>query len=308
MEWIGQSHVLQFLMICVMVVFAVAKVTLQGASSRRYIRGITDSVLFNGQLFAVIAVMLAILFPKEMLPPQGIALAACAAIGTFTFQVAYALALQNGPVSLSVLIVNFSVLIVTAFSILAFDEPVYLSHVIGIVFLVVSMLLSVKKEKNAKAANLKWLILLLVSLLGTSAGTILTQVFTRTMSSGEGQDNAFVITMYGAASAMAFICYAAGALGKKRNRCTYGFFNGHTWLFVLAIGAVLGIFQKLYMSGMKYIDGGFMFPTYAGLQSLTMTLVGILLFKDKLSKRQMLGIGCGIACVVLMNLQFVKLL
>ena len=55
---------------------------------------------------------------------------------------------------------------------------------------------------------------------------------------------------------------------------------------------------------MEKIDGGFMFPTYSGMQSLGMTVIGILLFKDKLSKRQVLGVVTGISCVVLMNVRW----
>ena len=54
---------------------------------------------------------------------------------------------------------------------------------------------------------------------------------------------------------------------------------------------------------MSVVEGTFHFPTYAGLQSLTMTLVGIVMFKDKLSKKQMIGVVCGIVSVVLMNMR-----
>lgn len=308
MEWPRGSQLLQFFMICVMVIFAVTKVTLQGAFSRLYIRGTADSVLFNAQLFAVIAIVLALVFRPEIPAWQGLLLALCAAIGTFLFQTSYALALQCGPVSLSVLITNFSVLIVTVFSVIVYREDLYLSHLIGVVLLVIAMLLGAKKEENAKSVNTKWLILLLLSLLGTSASTILMQVFIRNFSESTGQDNGFVVCMYVGASVLAFAWYAIGALGKGKKRCTYGFWNKHTWLYVILIGVVLGIFQKLYVTGMKYIDGGFMFPTYAGIQTVTMTVVGIFLFKDKLSVRQMIGVAFGVACVVMMNLKFVVLL
>ena len=299
---------MQLLWICVLVVFAVAKVTLQGASSRRFIRGTADSVLFNAQLFAVIAALFAIIFPKALFSsPLGWVLAACAAVGTFLFQVSYALALQNGPVSLSVLIVNFSVLLTTGFSVVYFGESVYLSHLIGVLLLVASMFLSVKKETGTKKFNVKWLVLLVLSLLGTGAGTILTQVFTRRVSGGAEEDHFFLVVMYATASLFGFVWYFIGALGRGRKKCTYGFWNPRTWLFVLLIGVDLGIFQKLYLTGMKYIDGGFLFPTFAGTQIVGMALVGVFLFKDKLSRRQIVGVILGITCVVMMNMKFVEL-
>ena len=40
------------------------------------------------------------------------------------------------------------------------------------------------------------------------------------------------------------------------------------------------------------------------LQSLIMTLVGVVMFKDQLTRRQQLSVLCGIVSVVLMNLRF----
>lgn len=308
MELLKESHLLQFLLICVLTALATAKVTLQGAASRRYIRGLSDSILFNAQLFFVIAVILFFLFSKELPSWEGLLLACSAALCTLMFQVFYALALQNGPVSLSVLIVNFSVLLTSAFSIIVYREHVYLSQVVGVLLLVISMLLSVKKDENAKGVTVKWLILLFLSLIGTGGGTIFLQVFGRSFSRSPAEDNAFVIIMYAAASAMALLLYAAGALGKGKKRCAYGFWNKYTWLFVALIGVVLGAFQKFYLMGMKYVDGGFLFPTFTGMQSVAMTFSGILIFKDKLSRRQMLGIVVGIACVVMMNLRLIVLI
>ncbi len=307
MEQLKESYLLQFLMICVMVVFACAKVTLQGAVSRNHLKSSSDSVLFNALLFAVMAVVLALIFPMELFGTAGWILAFLGAIGTFAFQVCYALALQKGPVSLSVLIVNFQVLVVTSFSIIAFHESVYLSQLFGILFLVASMLLSIKKENSEKKFSGTWLILLLVSLIGTASSTIFMKSFTKWFSEGAGQDNGFVVMMYVFASAMAFVWYAIGAFGKQKKQATFGFGNLRVWAYILGIGIVLGIFQKLYMTGMTVIDGGFLFPTYTGLQSVTMTLIGILFFKDRLTGKQKLGVLCGVLCVVLMNIRWIAL-
>jgi multidrug transporter EmrE-like cation transporter len=43
------------------------------------------------------------------------------------------------------------------------------------------------------------------------------------------------------------------------------------------------------------------------MQSLGMTAIGLILFKDKLSLRQKIGIAFGIGCVVLMNLRLLQL-
>lgn len=307
LEWLENSYLMQFLLICAMVAFACTKVTLQGVVSRRHIRGAADSVLFNALLFAVMSLILGVLFPMELFSWKGWIIALGGALCSFVFQATYSIALQCGPVSLSVMIVNFNVLLITVFSIVAFRESVYLSQLIGILFLAVSIVLSVKKEESGKRANKKWLVLLVVALISTAGGTVFMKIFTRWFSESEKQDNAFVTCMYAIAAVLALVWYCIGALGKHKQRSTFGFTNLRVWGFVIVIGVVLGIFQKLYMMGMAHIDGGFMFPTYAGLQSMCMTCMGIFLFRDKLSARQWIGIACGIVCVVLMNIRFMPL-
>ena len=54
-------------------------------------------------------------------------------------------------------------------------------------------------------------------------------------------------------------------------------------------------------------DGTFMMPTYSGLQTVMMTLVGVLIFHDKLSRRQLLGVLFGVVCVICMNLRILPL-
>ena len=298
-------YFLQFLVICIMVVLGCAKVTLQGFASRAHIRSTADSFLFNAQLFLVISVVMAILFPLGLLSPAGIAMAAMTAVGTVAFQAFYALALQTGPVSLTVLFVNFALFFVTAFSVITYREPVYLTQLLGIVFLLVSMLLGVKKSSDEKGISGKWIVYMVIVILANSASSIFMKIFTKEMSAEfVNSQNSFMSLSYLIASFLAFATYFLIAHTGKREGNTYGFFNRHVLLYVLLIGVILGIYQKFYLLGMEKIDGGFMFPTYSGMQSLGMTVIGILLFKDKLSKRQIFGVIAGIFCVVLMNVRW----
>ena len=105
---------------------------------------------------------------------------------------------------------------------------------------------------------------------------------------------------YVLSAVMGFIIYAINA--RKGEKSPLGF-KKSVVLYALAIGLVLGVYQRLNIYTMSVVEGTFHFPTYAGLQSLTMTLVGIVMFKDKLSKKQMIGVVCGIVSVVLMNMR-----
>ena len=198
------SYGIQFLVICALVVLGCGKVTLQGRVSRGYLVNTSDSVLFNAQLFLVMALVLAIALPLGGMNLPGIFLAVAAGLGSFLFQTCYALALRCGPVSLSVMIVNFSVLFITAFSVVAYRESVYLTQLIGICFLVLSMILSVKKDNAEKGVSGKWLILIFTAMSATAVATILMKVFVKGYGETlENSENTFVILMYTFASLLA---------------------------------------------------------------------------------------------------------
>ena len=55
------------------------------------------------------------------------------------------------------------------------------------------------------------------------------------------------------------------------------------------------------------LENAFMMPTWAGLQTLGMTTIGIFAFGDKLRTRQKWSIVCGLACIILMNLRIYPL-
>ncbi|MBQ8509728.1 MAG: EamA family transporter [Clostridia bacterium] len=297
------DYILQFLLILLLVVLACTKTTIQSRMSRRHIRCTQDSVLFNAMMFAAIALCVAILFPMSAITPQIVGYAAMVAVSTTVFQTTYSVALSTGSVSLTVLIANFNVLITTASSVLIFKESLYYTQLIGILFLVASMFLSVDNSGDYHKVNWKWLALSVTAMVTSGLGSCIQKFFGRTAgASQQGTDAAFLFINYLLASLIAFAMYFIGSRFGKREKSTFGF-NKHVLLYALATGLTLSIYQKFYMYGMAHIDGTFMFPTLAGASSVGMSIIGVVMFRDSLSKRQWLGILCGIACVALMNLR-----
>jgi len=295
------NYAIQFLLVLPVAVFAGIKVTLQGQMSRKHIRTLADTIWFNVLLFAVIAIMFAVIFPMGPVDGTIVSFGMLAGSTTVLAQTFYALAFNSGPVSLTVLIANFSILINTIFSALVFQEKVYLSQICGIVFLVSSMMLSASSDQGDAKANRKWLIYSIIVMLSFGVGNSVQKLFWITESSKTpNSDVTFLIVMYLSASLIALVLYAF--LAGRKQTSALGF-QKSVLLFVLAIGASLCFFQKTSMYALAHVDGSFYYPTVSGLQSLWITAVGIVLFKDRLSRRQKIGVVCGILCVALMNLR-----
>ena len=297
------SYFLQFFMILVISVLGCMKVTLQGRMSRRYVHQTMDGVWFNGLLFAAITVCLSLIFPLAKPDLSSVLYAAAAGTCVVVFQTSYALALASGPVSLTTLIVNFSVLLSAGFGMVMYGDRLYMTQLAGIAALIVSMFLSVEKKSNEKKSQGRWLVLTFLAMLGDSGISFAQRMFNATPSARlPHMDITFSVVMYLCASTLAFLFYFFSIRCKAQSKSTIGF-NPRVLLYAAAIALVLSFYQKGMMLSIANVEGTFLYPTHAGLMSLIMTLIGILFFRDRLTNRQKWGVACGILCVVLMNIR-----
>lgn len=294
-----------FLLICLLVALACAKVTLQGQVSRLYYQNAQDPVLFNGVLFLAIALLLAIFFPLVLPTPALILAALSVSLFTFSFQVTYSTAMTAGPVSLTVLIVNFSLFIPVVISILFYHEPLYLTQIAGTVFLILSMLLNLKKEpKEGSQFSKKWLLLTLCAMLATGIAIALQKAYGKSFVDLPGADTTLLCLIYLFAGIFAFLFYFLRRTVSRDKPRTSMRPDKRLILFILGIAAVLTVYQKCYMYALVTIDSATLLPMQNGLQTVLMALIGACFFRDKLSRRQWLGVLCGVVCVVLMNLPY----
>ena len=300
------SYLLQFLVVLVMSLLGCTKVTLQGRASRKFFKNGADSVLFHTTLFLFVALTLVIIFPTAALTWQGFWLSVLCALFTFFYQVFYAQALKEGPVSLTVLICSFSTFLVVIYSTIAFGEMLYLSHIAGMLLLILSMILNVKQEEKEKGR--RWLFFTLAAMVSTAVGTSLIKFFGKTEAAEvPGSDITFLALSYVVAAVFALGYYIANRYTGKKEKHTFAF-SWKVLIYAISVGVVLGVFQKFYALGMRHLDAAFMMPTWAGLQTLGMTTIGIFAFGDKLGARQKWSIVCGLCCIILMNLRLIPLL
>ena len=295
------SPLYQFLLVLLLAIMASAKVTVQGFMSRRHLRSSQDNLWYNSLLFVIIAILLSIIFPLGQVTGVLLAYSALTAVTNIGFQYFYSAALKSGPVSLTVLIGNFNVLLTTGFTCLFLGDKLYVTQLVAIVFLVASMFLATESKEGEAKATHKWLFMALFCMCCAAVYGIGQKLFLVTPEAQlPNAQNTELVFMYAFSAILGFILYAFNA--RKGEKSPLGF-HKPVMLYSLAIGLILGVYQRLNIYTMAVVEGSFHFPTYAGLQSLTMTLVGVILFKDRLSKRQLLGVICGIISVVLMNVR-----
>lgn len=211
-------------------------------------------------------------------------------------------ALQVGPMSYTSVIISFSTLISALSGAMFFNESLNWAHILGIALMLVSFTLAAKSDNDEKKANVKWLFLCLIAFAATGAIGIMQKVH---QSSGyRGELNAFLIIAF---VASAIFCSIFASLLKRREcRLADAKEKGNkskmqAWFLLgimLASGASVAVNNKfnLYLSGV--MDSAVFFPIVNVGGLVLATLAAVLLFKEKLSKKQWVGVVFGIASVV----------
>ena len=211
-------------------------------------------------------------------------------------------ALQVGPMSYTSVIISFSTLISALSGAMFFNESLSWAHILGIALMLASFVLAAKSDGDEKKANSKWLFLCLIAFAATGAIGIMQKV--HQSSEYRSELNAFLIIAF---ISSAIFCSIFASLLKRRecrladakekeNKSKKPF-----WLLLgimLVSGACGAVNNKfnLYLSGV--MDSAVFFPIVNGGGLVLTTFAAVLLFREKLSKKQWVGVGFGIASVV----------
>jgi drug/metabolite transporter (DMT)-like permease len=207
------------------------------------------------------------------------------------------LALGCGPMSYTSVIISFSTLISALSGLVFFGESIGWAQIVGIVLMLGSFVLATKTgTEKEKKANLKWFLLCLAAFAATGGIGIMQKVH---QSSGHSSElNAFLIIAF--ITSAIFCTLFAVALNKKSNRGEEHKQRGiwHMLGIMLVSGVCIAINNKfnLYLSGV--MDSAIFFPIVNGGGLVLTTLAAVLLFKEKLSAKQWVGIVLGIISVV----------
>lgn len=211
-------------------------------------------------------------------------------------------ALQVGPMSYTSVIISFSTLISALSGAMFFNESLSWAHILGIALMLASFVLAAKSDGDEKKANSKWLFLCLIAFAATGAIGIMQKV--HQSSEYRSELNAFLIIAF---ISSAIFCSIFASLLKRRecrladakekeNKSKKPF-----WLLLgimLVSGACVAVNNKfnLYLSGV--MDSAVFFPIVNGGGLVLTTFAAVLLFREKLSKKQWVGVVFGIASVV----------
>ena len=266
------------------------------------------SAVFAFVLFSVIA-----LVSKSQFNPDSVLYSFLFAFCYAGSTVTYVLAVGCGSLAITATVHSFALIIPTVFGMVVWNEDIGALKVCGIAFLVASLLLVGEKAgEGEKNISKKWLIIMCISFLCEGFAPVALTAHERavgaeTAASCEGT----LMVMAYAMAALGIFVAALVREGKKtvtvvtksgeqkRNLMLEGL------KIALPLASLGGVANALQNSMYNIADGRFgvsvYLPVVSAAQVVLTCVLAVVLFKEKLAKKQYFAIVCGIAAIVLLN-------
>ena len=215
------------------------------------------------------------------------------------FAIAYAAALMgvnlsiaSGPLSVSSLVTSYSLIIPTLYGIIFLKDSLKGTAYIGIALLLISLYF-INMKKEAAKFSIKWLIYLGIGFVGNGMCSTIQKM--QQLKFDGAYKNEFMVVALGIAAVflMVIVFMRKGDVKAELRECRIyaplnGIANGATNLLVMILTGL--------------IPTALLFPSISAGGIAIMFFISIFVYKEKLSKMQMIGYGIGMLSVILLNI------
>ena len=269
--------------------------------------------LFNAVVSIVAAACLFIVSKDMSASRFTILLALLFGLVTLIQQITNMQALEVGPFSYTSVIISLSTLIPTLSGVIIWNETISFVQIIGIVLMVACIVLSVDFSGNQKKASLKW--------LGYCAAAFVCTGFIGIMqkwhqsSEHAGELDAFLVIAFLFSFLTSTVFFTVQSIRRKKalaqnadeenkddsaqvKKKSIVAFLPILIMVISGVCVAINNNLNLYLSGV--MDSAVFFPIVNGGGLVLSLLAVIILFKEKLSLKQWIGIVVGIISVVLL--------
>ena len=287
---------MRYLLLAALLCLASLKVTIQSSLTRRLLRSTSDVVFYNMVVFFTIGGVYLLINGTNLPTTTTLIFALVYSVFSALFQLLYTASLKCGPVSLTVMISNFSIGITTLFGILYYKETLTTVNILGFVAITTSLLLSADLKSSTKEKiSGKWLAMTIVTMILNGVACIVSALHSNMIPEG---NNAFMALSYSFGGIFLLIYF----LFRRKTEPETIHKNPKTILSMISVGAVLCVYLPLYLTGVRLFDISIFYPVINAGSSTMISVIGILLFKDKLKPVQIAGLILGTLSIVLLTL------
>lgn len=274
---------------------------IKGSYSKRYIKNSIDSYKYTALVSGICAVAIVLLsgftFPFSWF---SVGLGLLFGIAVTGLICVSSMAIKNGPFSYTLVMISLAIIVPAFSGAIFWGETLTWLDFVGLAFMIFCFVLSVQKQTGEQKGNGKWLFLSIVAMI-FMAGVGLLQK-THQSSVHKDEITVFLTTAFTFSCLCSTVIYLIlKGLNKQQQNVEKVFGTTKSVLLQLVAAGIatsLNHTINLYLSGS--LDSILFFPVMCGCELIGITLVSLLFFKERLTKRQWIGIACGAIAVLML--------
>ncbi len=209
-------------------------------------------------------------------------------------QVFSILAVKEGPLSLTSLFAQYSLLIPTFHGLIFLSEPYGITLFLGIGLLVISTVFVNIEKKDNKKITKKWIIFVFISFLGNGLCSVVQKVAGLELSE-EYRTSFMLLALLISSVALLIIAFAT----SKKETLSHITKGG---LQYTLSGIANGLTNVATLALATRMSASVSFPIIASGGIILTALVSVFIYREKLSLFQKLGFVLGIGAIIVMNI------
>ncbi len=211
------------------------------------------------------------------------------------------LAMNTGSVSITTLIGNSSLLISLLVSLIVWNEKIGAFDIFGLVLLGIAIFLTNYRKGEDASIHKSWKYYAILFLIFAAGVGITFKAF------GKYGDLAYSSDMLAVSSIVMLICYAGAFIitkvYKKDGSCRESTLPASKFVGFALLGGVLScVYNRLNVLLSGTLDAVIFFPSFNGGVIIVSALLGLLICKEKLTKKQTVGIILGTAAICIIGI------
>lgn len=201
-------------------------------------------------------------------------------------------AIAEGSLSLTALVVSYSLMIPTFHGIFFLKESLTAIKIVGMLLVLISLYF-VGDVKKVERISVKWVIYATLAFLGNGMCTTVQKMY-QLKSGGDFKTEFMIIALAATAVVLIVLCFT-----KEKTIPVPKLKNGG--LVAIGVGLFNALVNMLVMMLAKY-PAAIVFPTIQGGSIILTYFISRYVFREKLSPNQNIGFYIGVFSVILLNL------
>ena len=205
------------------------------------------------------------------------------------------LSIITGPLSVSSLLIQLSLIIPTLYGILFLGEELTEPRIIGIFCLLLAIVfVNLQGKKEEKRMTLKWGIFVALSFFGNGFCSV-SQKMQQDAFGGRYKSEFMIVALLAVAVFM-----LVPAILTEKKQIGQNLRKGLPFFLVCGVANGVANYAVMILNGM--MDASVMFPVISAGGILLTAVIALTLYKEKLSLQQIIGFVLGTVSVIVLNL------